>query len=66
MMAALHEARRNASPHDPCGQSPCASAASPTSSDPKNLGELGRALRIGVADAIYQVQIGGDLALSPG
>jgi molybdopterin-dependent oxidoreductase alpha subunit len=64
MMAALYEARRRGA---------CVVAVNPLRergftnfSDPKNLGELLAVSGIEVADAIHQVQIGGDMAFFKG
>src|SRR4249919_4201849 len=64
MMAALHEAKKRGATI--LAINPLRERGFTNFSDPKDLGELLANKGIGVADAIYQVQIGGDLALFKG
>jgi molybdopterin-dependent oxidoreductase alpha subunit len=64
MMAALHEAKKRGARI--LVVNPMRERGFTNFSDPKNLGELLRDDGIAVADEIYQVQIGGDLALFKG
>ena len=64
MMAALYEARRRGA--TVLAINPLRERGFTHFSDPKNVGELVRGRGIEVADAIYQVRIGGDLAALKG
>jgi len=64
MMAALYEARRRGARI--IAINPMRERGFTNFSDPKNLGELVRDEGIAVASDIYQVQVGGDLALFKG
>ena len=64
MMAALYEAKKRGA--TVLAINPLRERGFTDFSDPKNVGELVRDRGIAVADAIYQVQIGGDLAALKG
>jgi molybdopterin-dependent oxidoreductase alpha subunit len=64
MMAALYEARKRGARI--VAINPMRERGFTNFSDPKNIGELVRNEGIAVADDIYQVQVGGDLALLKG
>ena len=64
MMAALHEARQRGARIVVIN--PMRERGFTNFSDPKNIGELLKNEGIAVADEIYQVQVGGDLALFKG
>src|SRR3546814_16300301 len=64
MMAALYDAKRRGA--SVLAINPLRERCFSHFSDPKNVGELLRDQGIAVADEIYQVQIGGDLAALKG
>ncbi|MGO4552182.1 FdhF/YdeP family oxidoreductase [Lysobacter sp. 2RAF19] len=64
MMSALYEAKKRGATI--LAINPLRERGFTHFSDPKNLGELARDTGIGVADAIYQVAIGGDFAALKG
>jgi molybdopterin-dependent oxidoreductase alpha subunit len=64
MMAALYEARKRGARI--IAINPMPERGFTNFSDPKNIGELIRDEGIAVADEVYQVQVGGDLALFKG
>jgi molybdopterin-dependent oxidoreductase alpha subunit len=64
MMAALYEAKKRGA--TVLAINPLRERGFANFSDPKNVGELWRDQGIAVADVVYQVRIGGDLALFKG